>query len=127
MADAQYPDAGLPQGPFGAPDESDLVDEVEPAAVPTARAASIVGLLGVGSLPGMLFCGLGTPLAVIALAMAPSARREVEASGGRLCGHGIIRAARICSIVSLLIAAVLVVGLVVAWTWLLDHQRERNS
>ena len=40
-------------------------------AVPTARSAAIVGLLGIGSLPGMLFCGLGAPLAVIALILAP--------------------------------------------------------
>lgn len=111
-------------GPMSDPD---LAMPVAAAAVPTARAATIVGMLGVGSLPGMLFCGLGAPLAVIALAMAPSARRQVEASNGRLGGLGLIRAARICSVVSLVIALIMVVGVVLAYNWLIDYLRERNA
>lgn len=101
--------------------------EMEAEALPTARAASVVGLLGVGSLPGLLFCGLGALLAVGALALAPSARRQVEASGGRLGGLALIRTARICSIVALLIAAVFTVGLVAVLTWVADRQSERGS
>ncbi len=106
-------------------------DEETPIEVssdlPTPRAATVVGLLGVGSLPGMLFCGLGAPLAVLALVMAPSAKRQVLDSGGRLGGLGLIRAGRICSVVSLVIAVVMVVGVVIAYNWLIDYAREHND
>lgn len=104
--------------------DPDLEDVQAP---PTARAATVVGLLGVGSLPGMLFCGLGTPLAVLALVMAPSAKRQVLDSGGRFGGLGLIRAARICSMISLVIAVIMVVGVVVAYNWLVDYAREHND
>ena len=107
-------------------DDEDSPVEVS-AERPTARAATVVGMLGVGSLPGMLFCGLGTPMAVLALALAPSAKRQVLDSGGRLSGLGIIRAARICSLISLVIALVMTVGLVLAYNWLIDYARERNN
>jgi hypothetical protein len=107
--------------------EDEWPDEVMPAAPPTARAATMVGLLGVGSLPGMMFCGLGAPMAVVALAMAPSARRQVLDSNGRFGGLGLIRAARICSIISLVIALVMVVGVVLAYHWLIDYAREHNG
>lgn len=101
--------------------------DVEQASMPTARAATVVGLLGVGSLPGMLFCGLGAPLAVLALAMAPSAKRQVLDAGGRFGGLGLIRAGRICSVVSLVIAVVMVVGVVIAYNWLIEYAREHND
>lgn len=78
-----------------------IPDEVLPAGPPNSRRAATVGLLGIGSLPGLLFCGLGAFLAVIALVLAPGARREVEASRGALGGLNVIRIARICSIISL--------------------------
>lgn len=87
----------------------------------------MVGLLGVGSLPAMLFCGLGAPMAVLALVMAPSAKRQVVDAGGRFGGLGLIRAARICSIISLMIAVVMAVGLVLAYNWLIDYAREHNG
>lgn len=99
-------------------------EHVEIEGLPTARAAAVVGMLGVGSLPGMLFCGLGAPMAIIALAMAPSAQRQVLSADGRLGGMGLIRAARICSVISLVIAVVMVIGLVVAFTWFVDYARE---
>lgn len=102
MSDAEFGDVALPGG------------------VPTARRASVVGLLGVGSLPGLLFCGLGVPMAIAALALAPAARRQVEASGGRLGGLGIVRAARICSVISLVLGIVVGVALVAAFAFLID-------
>ena len=87
----------------------------------------MVGLLGVGSLPAMLFCGLGTPMAVLALVMAPSAKRQVVDAGGRFGGLGLIRAARICSVISLIIAVMMVVGVVIAYNWLIDYAREHNG
>ena len=102
-------------------------DELATDQRPTARAATVVGMLGVGSLPGMLFCGLGTPMAVLALAMAPSAKRQVLDSNGRFGGLGLIRAARICSVISLIIAVMMVVGVVIAYNWLIDYAREHNG
>lgn len=64
---------------------------------PTARSASIVDLLGIDSLPGMLFCGIGVPMALIALAMCPppgltrpggAVTMRVEPSNG---GAGMVR------------------------------------
>jgi hypothetical protein len=101
--------------------------DVGPSERPTARAATVVGLLGVGSLPGMLFCGLGALLAVLALAMAPSAQRQVLESDGQFGGLGLIRAARICSILSLLIAVVMAIGLALAYSWLIDYARDHNG
>ena len=111
---------------MASPDDEDSPHEVS-SERPTARAATVVGMLGVGSLPGMLFCGLGTPMAVLALALAPSAKRQVLDSDGRFGGLGLIRAARICSAISLVIALVMVVGVVLASNWLIDYARERNS
>jgi hypothetical protein len=111
----------MPSEDDGGPDEVAFPD------LPTARAATVVGLLGVGSLPGMMFCGLGAPMAVAALALAPSATRQVLASDGRLGGLGLIRAARICSVISLVLALVMVVGLVVASTWLIDHAHDHRG
>lgn len=102
-------------------------DEIEVEEVPNARAAVVVGMLGVGSLPGMLFCGLGAPMAVLSLVLAPSAKRQVVESRGRYGGLGIIRVARICSTVSLVIALVMAVGLVLAYNWLIDYARDHND
>jgi L-cysteine desulfidase len=82
--------------------------------------------LGVGSLPGLLFCGLGAVLGVIALVMAPEAEREVLASDGRLAGLSVIRVARICARLSIAMALIgLTIG-VVGWFsflhWADHHQ-----
>lgn len=100
---------------------SEIPEQVLPGGPPNSRRAAIVGLLGVGSLPGLLFCGLGGLLAVIALALAPGARREVEASRGALGGLNVIRVARICSIISLvLVLLAMIVIAVVALVLLPD-------
>ena len=75
---------------------------------PPSRAAKRVALLGVGSLPGLLFCGLGAALAVAALVLAPGVRREIEASGTQ-GGAEIVRIAQICAIATLAITVVVVV------------------
>src|SRR4051794_41141828 len=95
--------------------------EVLPAGPPNSRRAAIVGLLGVGSLPGLLFCGLGGILAVVALALAPSARREVEASQGALGGLAVIRVARICSIISLVLVLLAAVTIAVLAVLVIGH------
>lgn len=81
----------------------------------------VVGYLGIASLPGMLFCGLGVVVAVMALVMAPSARREVLAGEGRLGGLGLIRTAVICSWISVVLAVVASTALIITFLWLIEQ------
>ena len=95
--------------------------------VPNSRRATIVGLLGVGSLPGLLFCGLGAVLGVVALVLAPEAEREILASDGRLGGESVIRVARICARISISMA---LIGLAVAigmWFWFLHWANHHHA
>ena len=97
----------------------------EPA--PNARRATIVGLLGVGSLPGLLFCGLGAVLGVVALVLAPEAEREILASDGRLGGTSVIRVARICARISIAMALIGVAIGLVAWFSLVHWAHHRHA
>lgn len=102
-------------------------DAVEWEPVPTSRRATIVGLLGVGSLPGLLFCGLGAVLGVIALVMAPEAEREILASDGRLGGESVLRVARICARISIAMALIgLTIG-VIMWFWFLHWAHHHHA
>jgi hypothetical protein len=68
-------------------------------------------VLGIVSLVLTSLCGLGVVTAVIALALAGGAQREIDASGGRLGGAGQIKAGRIMSWVTIgLTAAGAVIG-----------------
>ena len=85
------------------------------AGPPPTPAARRVAFLGIGSLPGLLFCGLGAALAVVALVLAPRARREIDAAGGALGGAELVRLAQVCAVVSLAITvAVAVLGILAA-------------
>ncbi|HEX7189767.1 MAG TPA: hypothetical protein VF423_16245 [Actinomycetes bacterium] len=79
----------------------------------TSGKATTVMVLGIVSLVLMVSCGLGFIPAVIALVMAPGARREIEASGGWLTGESQLRAGKITSLVTLVLTALAVVALVV--------------
>jgi hypothetical protein len=86
-----------------------------------------VGLLGVGSLPGLLFCGLGAVLGVIALVLAPEAEREILASDGEWGGLSVIRVARICarlSIAGALIGLAIGIGM---WFWFLHWAHHHQA
>lgn len=86
-----------------------------PPAAPTSGRATTVMVLGIVSLATFfMLCGLGFVPAVIALAMAPGARREIAESGGRLQGEGQVRAGVIMSWITLGLTAVGLVVLVVA-------------
>jgi hypothetical protein len=83
--------------------------------------------LGVGSLPGLLFCGLGAVLGVIALVMAPGAEREILASEGRLGGESVLRVARICARISIATALIgLAIG-VAMWFWFLHWAHHHHA
>ena len=70
-------------------------------------------VLGIVSLVMLFTCGLGFVTAVIALVMAPGARREIAASGGRLTGESQVRTGTILSWVTLGLTALAVVALAV--------------
>ena len=81
------------------------------AGPPPTPAARRVAVLGIGSLPGLLFCGLGAALAVAALVLAPRARAEIDAAGGGLGGAELVRLAQVCAVVCLVVVlAVVVLG-----------------
>lgn len=80
-----------------------------PGPRPSGKANAIL-LLGISSL--VLLClalfliPIGLVPAIIALAMAPGAKREIAESGGAVTGTGLVKAGVICSWIS--------VGLVIA-------------
>ena len=51
-------------------------------------------------------CGLGLIASIVALALAPGAKREIAASGGALTGGGFIRAGVICAWISVALTVV---------------------
>jgi len=54
----------------------------------------VLGIVGL-----VLICGYGVGVipAIVALAMAPSATREIAASGGMLDGEGFVKAGVVCA------------------------------
>jgi hypothetical protein len=89
--------------PYGLP--------VAPPA-PTSGKATTVLVLGVASLLLMFLCGIGLVTAIVALVLAPGAKREIHQSEGRLTGLGMVQGGVVCSWITiglvLLIAAVIV-------------------
>ena len=60
----------------------------------------------------MMTCGIGFIAAIIALAIAGGAEREIAESGGRLAGRGQIRAGRIMSWITIGLTAAVVIALI---------------
>ena len=75
-----------------------------------------VWVLGIVSLVMLCAYGLGLVLAIVGLALAPGAKREISESGGRLTGTGMVKAGVICSWVavglSILGIALVIIALV---------------
>ena len=87
-----------------------------PIAVPRNSGKAIaIMVLGIVSL--VMFCSyaVGVIPAIIALAMARSARREIEASNGQIVGQGQLKAGVICSWVTVGLTVALVVALVIVF------------
>ena len=84
-----------------------------PAVPQTAGRATTVLVLGIVSLVMLFTCGLGFVTAIIALVMAPGAKREIAESGGRLTGESQVRTGSILSWVTLGLTALAVVLLAV--------------
>lgn len=80
----------------------------------TSGQATAVMVLGIVGLSVFCIYGLGVIPAIVALALAPGARRQIRDSGGTLTGEGFIRAGVICAWVAIgLLGAALMIGGVV--------------
>lgn len=54
----------------------------------------VLGIVGLAMMCGL---GLGVVAAIVSLALAPGAKREISGSGGALTGEGMVKAGVICS------------------------------
>jgi hypothetical protein len=103
----QQPYGGYP-APYGQP---------VPVRAPTSGKATTILVLGVASLMLVFMCGIGLVTAIVALVMAPAAKREIHQSQGRLTGLGLVQGGVVCSWITIglgvLVAAVIVLLLAV--------------
>jgi hypothetical protein len=87
---------------------------------PRSSGKSIAILvLGIAGLVFTCAYGFGVIAAIVALALAPGANREIRASGGALTGEGMVKAGVICAWISValtLVGVVLVVLLIIGGT-----------
>jgi hypothetical protein len=121
-----YPPQPYPQQPYPYPQQpyghpyggypSPYGLSVPPSA-PTSGKATTVLVLGVASLLLMFMCGIGLVTAIVALVLAPGAKREIRQSEGRLTGLGMVQGGVVCSWITIglvvLIAAVIVLVLAI--------------
>lgn len=84
------------------------------AAPQTSAKATTVLVLGIASLVLLFAAGIGVIAAVISLVMSGSAKREIQASGGRLVGLGMVTAGRVMSWISVAVVALVIIGVTVA-------------
>ena len=114
QAPGPYPGADLPQpspyGPppayghpaYGQPPGYGYGYPTGPQTDSTATAALVIAIVGI-----FICMPVG---AIVALVMANSAQKRIEASEGRLTGLELTRAARIIAIVELVLTGVLILG-----------------
>jgi len=101
-----YGQPGYGQPGYGAPAGYGYGYPTGPPTDGTATAALVIAVVG--------FFVCAPVGAVVALVMANSAQRRIEASGGRLGGLELAKAARIIAIVELALTALLILGGVIA-------------
>jgi hypothetical protein len=66
-------------------------------------------VLGIVSIAMVCGSGVGVIPAVVALALAPGARREIATSGGAIVGEGMVKAGVICSWITVGLTLVVIV------------------
>jgi hypothetical protein len=91
-----------PQPGYGAPPGYGYGYPAGPQTDSTATAALVIAIVGI-----FICMPVG---AIVALVMANSAQKRIEASEGRLTGLELTRAARIIAIVELVLTGVLILG-----------------
>ena len=101
-----YGQPGYGQPPYGAPPGYGYGYPAGPQNDSTATAALVIAVVGFFICP---------PIgAIVALVLANSAQKRIEASEGRLGGLELAKAARIIAIIELALTALLIVGGIVA-------------
>ena len=81
---------------------------------PQTEGTAITALvLSIASFMLWWLFGLGVVLAIVAVALCPSAKRKIDASGGALTGTGLVTAARIIGWINIGLTALVVVILVI--------------
>ena len=87
-------------------------------AVPPRNGGRAIAVLVLGVVGLCLFCsyGLGVIPAIVSLALAPGARRQIAESEGSLTGNSFIKAGVICSWVAIGLAIVVIAGILIVVT-----------
>ena len=105
------PPPGQPQ-PYGYPPAYQGYGYAAPAQ--TAGKATAVLILGIISLPALCFVGSGIITAIVALCLAPGAKRQIRESQGQLGGLGQIKGGVICSWIALVLGVLYVTFIIIA-------------
>jgi hypothetical protein len=92
-----YPQQTYPQAAYGQPAGAVGYSGYGSAAPTSSGKAVAVLVLGISSLLLVWMCGLGLVTAIVALVMAPGAKRDIRASQGRLTGLGLVQGGVITS------------------------------
>jgi hypothetical protein len=93
-----YPPSYYPQPAYGYP------------GVQNSGRATTVMVLGIASLVLLFLCGLGFIPAIVALCLAPDAKRKIASSGGRIGGEGMVKAGVIMSWIAIGLTVLGVIG-----------------
>lgn len=110
------PGWGTP-GPYGAPGAPPPGWSPVPVGPPRTHGKAIAVLvLGIASL---IAC-LGLP-GIVALCLAPGARREIAASQGRLTGEGLVKAGVICSWISIALAILVIIAFAIVLAFAISN------
>lgn len=102
------PQQGYP--PPGYPPLPGLMYPLVPRPRSSGRAIAVL-ILGIAGVMVTAFCCLGWIAGIVALALAPGARREIRESYGTVTGNGLVTAGVVCAWVSIGLA---IVGV---WAW----------
>ncbi|MFC6237247.1 hypothetical protein [Longivirga aurantiaca] len=77
-----------------------------------AVAVMVLGIVGL-----VLLCGYGIGIvpAIVSLALAPGAKREIAASGGALTGEGMVKAGVVCSWIAVGLSIAIIGFIIIAF------------
>lgn len=102
-----------PPSPPGPPVTPGTASGYRPRPRNSGKSIAVL-VLGIVGLVSMCLCFVGLIPSVVALALAPGAKREIRSSAGHLTGESFIKAGVICSWVALVLGVVYVVVLIVS-------------
>jgi hypothetical protein len=113
-----YPQGPYPQGPYPQGPYPPGYPLGYPPLMPrTSGRAVAVLCCGIGSLLLLFTCFVGFVPAIVALCLAPGAKREIEQSQGMITGLGLVQAGRICAWITIVLTVLGVAALVAFLSW----------